>query len=344
MSDAAQLRKALAAYPRESLTRTPTPLDHLTHISRILGTHCYLKRDDLTDLALGGDKPRKLEYELAKARQKGATVLVTCGSAQSNHARLTTAAARRLGMECVVVLSRDGAQEMQGNLLAVNLMGAEVRFIDTTDHWQLEGHAQRICEDLRSTGQVPHYIPVSGTTPLSCLGYVRAGLELVDQLKKQGIQLDAFYTPFGTGGVFTAVMLAMRECGVRCPLFGISVNRGVKACHENVRKWHTALCELLSLDSRQQCEPYEIHDEFIGRGYGDATEAALDSMSLMARSEGILLDPVYSGKAFAGLVAHCQAERWRADQHVLMIHTGGVPAVFAYHDEIAAHLRRRGQL
>ena len=142
---ASLIDQALAKYPREDLTRTPTPLEHLPHFSAQVGPEVYLKRDDLTDLALGGDKPRKLEYELAAAGEAGATVIVTCGSAQSNHARLTTAAARKLGMKCAVVLSRDEREQFQGNLLAVYLMGADVQFVDTADHWDLEKEAYALC-------------------------------------------------------------------------------------------------------------------------------------------------------------------------------------------------------
>ncbi|MBP87980.1 MAG: hypothetical protein CMJ64_14855 [Planctomycetaceae bacterium] len=336
-----EIARALDAYPRETLTRTPTPLDHLPHASAELGTELYLKRDDLTDLALGGDKPRKLEYELANARAEQASILVTCGSAQSNHARLTTAAAKHLGLKCAVVLSRDGPRELQGNLLTVQLMGADVHFIDTADHWELGEHALRLCDELRAQGENPYYIPVSGTTPLSCLGYIRAGLEIADQLEQRNLQLDAIYTPFGTGGIFTALLLALRERGVNCPIIGLSVNGDEAHCHENVEKWKSALCEMLFLDPAKRREPYEIYDEFIGKAYGDATEEALDAILMMAGTEGILLDPVYSGKVFAGLRFHCRAGRWAKDHRVMMVHSGGVPAVFAYHEQLSQHLRKR---
>src|SRR5579859_1146206 len=145
---------ALKRYPRITLTRTPTPLDALPHLSERLGPQVFLKRDDLTDLALGGDKPRKLEYEVAKALAQGADTLVTCGSAQSNHARLTTAAARKVGMQSAVVLSRDRYQAFQGNLLTVYLMGAQVHLVESSDHWNLEQQARDLCETLRSQGRI----------------------------------------------------------------------------------------------------------------------------------------------------------------------------------------------
>ncbi|MCR6483905.1 D-cysteine desulfhydrase family protein [Amycolatopsis sp. OK19-0408] len=334
------LATRLEQFPREHLARTPTPLDVLPTLSARLGPRVLLKRDDLTGLALGGDKPRKLEYELALARRDQADVVVTCGSMQSNHARLTTAAARRLGMDCVVVLSRDAYDELQGNLLTVRLLGADVRVVDVEDHWDLEGHVRTVCAELRAAGRRPHAVPISGTTPHSCLGYVRAGLELAAQLRETGEEPAAFYLPFGTGGIFTALTFALRDQGFACPIVGISVNQDRVACQAEFRRWWTELSTLLGHDG----EPpeAEIHDEFVGREYGDPTEACLDAILLVARTEAVLLDPVYSGKTFAGFLAHHAAGRWSAGHRVVVLHSGGVPALFAYHDALAAHLARRG--
>lgn len=324
--------EALDGFPRVRLTRLPTPLEHLPQLSQQLGTQVFLKRDDLTDLALGGDKPRKLEYELAIAQEQKANVLVTCGSAQSNHARLTTAAARRLGMDCAVVLSRGDYFELQGNLLTVQLMGASIHAVDVEDHWELEEHASRVCDELRAAGQRPYFVPVSGTTVRSCLGYVRAGLEIVDQFSEIGSPPHAIYTPFGTGGIFTGVLMAARERGWECPVIGVSVNRHRSACQQNLEHWWRSLAELLGRDCCEPPHPYEIHDEFVGKGYGDPTSATLDAIRLLAKTEGILMDPVYSGKVLSGLVAHCRSGRWRQEDRILVLHSGGVPALFAYHE------------
>lgn len=338
----ASIEDTLNSYPRVSLTRLPTPLHPLPHVSARLGLSVSIKRDDLTDLVFGGDKPRKLEYEVAQALAHGADTLVTCGSSQSNHARLTTAAARKVGMQCAVVLSRDRYEAFQGNLLTVYLMGAQVHLVESSDHWSLEQQARDLCETLRLQGRVPHYISVSGTTPHSCLGYVRCGLEIADQMSDQGLRLDAIYVPFGTGGIFTGLLLALREKGVSCPLIGISVNRKREQCYESQERWWAALCHLLGRDPHLSRMPFEIYDEFIGREYGDPTEASLDAIQLMAETEGILLDPVYSGKMMSGFLAHYAAGRWSPGSHVLLLHSGGTPALFAYHEEIKAHLSKRG--
>ncbi|QBD77148.1 D-cysteine desulfhydrase family protein [Ktedonosporobacter rubrisoli] len=340
----ASLELALERYPRVSLTRLPTPLQSLPILSKHLNLQVWMKRDDLTDLTLGGDKPRKLEYELAKALASEADTLVTCGSAQSNHARLTTAAARKLGLHCEVILSSDQYQKLQGNLLTVYLMGAQVHFVQTSDHWDLEQHVQQVCAKLRAQGRKPYYIPVSGTTPHSCLGYIRCGLEIGQQLAEQRVQPDAIYAPFGTGGIFTALLLSLRAQGISCPLIGISVNQRREHCYKAVEQWWSELSRLLDCDSTLPRGQYEIYDEFIGREYGDPTEASLDAIMLMAQTEGILLDPVYSGKMMAGFLAHHTSGRWSAGQKILLLHSGGIPAIFAYHQELKDHLSRRGAI
>ena len=338
------LRTALDQYPRINLTRTPTPLDHLPHLSQKLNVNFFIKRDDLTDLALGGDKPRKLEYELAQIKDQGYDTLVTCGSSQSNNARLTTAAARKLGMDSVVVLNRDEWESLQGNLLTVVLMGARVELVPAADHWGLETYAQEIIADLERQGRKPYYIPVSATTKHSVLGYVRCGLEILDQLKQKNIQLDAVYTPFGTGGIFAAILLTLREMELDCPVIGISVNRGRAECLDQLELRWAALCDLLECDPQRPCGDFEIYDEFIGGEYGALTETGLDAITTMAQTEGILLDPVYSGKVFAGLLEHQHAGRWQPDQNILLLHTGGVPALFAYHGGIKSYLADKGLL
>lgn len=338
MSD---ISAALGRFPRIELTRTPTPLQRLDHLSEQLGgPEIWMKRDDLTDLALGGDKPRKLEYELARAVAEGADTLVTSGSAQSNFARLTAAAARRLGMRCALVLSRDRHPVLQGNLLVVSLLGAEYRLVDTADHWGLEEDVEDLCRDLRRRGRRPYLIPVSGTTPISCLGYVRAGFELAAQMREVQLSPDAIYTPFGTGGIFTALLFSLRDAGYRCPMVGVSVNRKENMCRQQQAGWWQALSDLLGGEPGLPPGDYQIQDGYIGAGYGDPTPATLEAICTLAATEGILADPVYSGKVVAGLIDHVRGGRWKRGDRVLLVHSGGVPAIFAYHEELAEHLAR----
>ncbi|MDQ7033358.1 MAG: pyridoxal-phosphate dependent enzyme [Anaerolineae bacterium] len=241
-------------------------------------------------------------------------------------------------------MSQDQWQAFQGNLLTVYLMGASVKLVETEDHWDLEKQAMDVMADLEAKGRNPHYIPVSGTTPHSCLGYVRGALETIDQLHERDIQLDAVYTPFGTGGIFTAMLLTFREMGLNCPFAGISVNRNLEQCSENLETWWAALCDLLDIESQRERGAYNIYDEFIGREYGDPTVACLDAILMMGQSEGILLDPVYSGKMFSGFLAHHKQKHWQSGQNILLLHSGGTPALFAYHKVIEQHLIEKGIL
>ena len=180
------------------------------------------------------------------------------------------------------------------------------------------------------------------TTPHSCLGYVRCGLEIASQIADQGLHLDAIYVPFGTGGIFTGLLLALREKGITCPIIGISVNRKLVQCYLSLKRWWAELCRLLERDPHRSRMPFEIYDDFIGRECGDPTEACLDAIGLMAQTEGILLDPVYSGKVMSGFLAHHAIGRWEAGSQILLLHSGGTPALFAYSAEIKAHLSKRG--
>jgi 1-aminocyclopropane-1-carboxylate deaminase/D-cysteine desulfhydrase-like pyridoxal-dependent ACC family enzyme len=236
------------------------------------------------------------------------------------------------------VLGRDQYTQMQGNLLTVGILGAETHFVDTSDPWELEQPSLQLCTRLRAAGRRPYFIPVSGTTPTSCLGYVRGGFELIDQLRDHDLKLDALYTPFGTGGIFTAMLLALRLSGSATPVIGISVNCDRRTCLEHMRRWATSLTEVLGLGDIGDLGPYEIYDEFVGAAYGQVTKGCLDAILRFARSDGIFLDPVYSGKMAAGFLAHCDMNRWSNDARVALLHSGGTPALFAYAAEISTHL------
>jgi 1-aminocyclopropane-1-carboxylate deaminase/D-cysteine desulfhydrase-like pyridoxal-dependent ACC family enzyme len=264
---------------------------------------------------------------------------VTCGSAQSNHARLTAAAARHLGLDVTVVLSRDDHAAVQGNLLTVHMMGAEVVLADTADHWDLEADVTAVCERLREAGRTPYFVPISGTTPHSCLGYVDGALELLEQLEAARMMPDVIVLPFGTGGIFTAYLMTLRALGLATRLVGVSVNRPEAECLANLDHWWRSLSDLLEPPSGIERGDYTIEDGYVGREYGDATPECLDAIFHMASTEGILLDPVYSGKVFAGLKGYVRERSIAAGSRVVMLHSGGVPANFAYHAEWEAYLR-----
>ena len=331
------IAEALARFPRAHLTRLPTPLDRFSHLGDELGIDLRVKREDLADLALGGDKPRKLSFELPHALEAGVTTLVTTGSAQSNHARLTTAAALKLGLDAVIIASNDRWRAMQGNHLLVHLMGARVVIADTDEHWDLEEAALAECARIDAEGGKAHYIPVSGTTPLGSLAGVEMAVEIVDQLGDDADGLAAVYVPFGTGGGYAGVLFGLRELGVDCPVVGISVNKGYEACVANLDGHWQKIAGLLEINPTRDMGNWEIDAGHIGPGYGEPTETCLDAIALVAQTEGVLLDPVYSGKLFGGMIDHVRSGRWD-DQMVVAIHTGGVPALFAYSRVIEDHL------
>jgi len=241
----------------------------------------------------------------------------------------------------VVVLSRDHYVAMQGNLLTVHLMGAEVHIVDTEDHWELEADALALCDRLRDEGRRPHYIPISGTTALSCLGYVAGALELARQFEDQGVGPDVVYLPFGTGGVFTGMFLTFRALGNKAPFVGISVNKTGAECQQFMDTWWLGISELLEVDADADRGDYTITNQFVGREYGDPTRAGLEAIAVMVETEGILLDSVYSGKVLSGLLHDVASGTIEPGSTVVMLHSGGTPALFAYHEAIAAFLETR---
>ena len=220
-------------------------------------------------------------------------------------------------------------------------MGADIHIIQVDDHWDLETKSLEVVAELEAAGIRAHYIPVSGTTPMSCLGYVSGGLELVDQLQDIDVSPDAIYTPFGTGGVLAGLMTAFRASRIGSRFVGVSVNRDEAECARYLDKWWTALGELLDLPPNRDRGIHTVTADYLGSGYGDPTESTLDAIMRVAETEGILLDPVYSGKTLSGLLDHAATGAIAQGEKVVMVHTGGVPAIFAYHEAIEAHIEKR---
>ena len=202
--------------------------------------------------------------------------------------------------------------------LTVILMGADIHVIETDDHWDLEKHALKLCADLKNQGFNPYYIPVSGTTPHSCLGYVRCGLELMEQMDQQNLSFDYVYTPFGTGGIFTSLLFVFNHYGLNGSFNGISVNRQLPECEENLQLWWDSLNKLFGQNRMLPKKNNQVYEHFIGREYGDPTSESLDAIMLMAEKEGIILDPVYSGKTFSGLYSHFKASKFKSGDTVML--------------------------
>ena len=311
--------RTLESFPRVSLGVFPTPIQRLEHISRLLHTNVYIKRDDLSGLGLGGNKVRKLEFLLADAREQGAELVFTTGGAQSNHAMLTAAAAGKLGMEAILVLKQRGVTACLGNQLLERLMGTDVRFVDTDDYADIYAEMDRIGA---ASGRPYYKIPCGGSNGLGSLGYVDCAREIAGQ----GLRFDHIICAEGSGGTMAGLAL-----GAKLYLPGTRVH-GMMVDNEPFDRITPALMEeaarLLEANVAITQEDYRLRD-VCGPGYAIPSEAGNAAVSLMAAQEGLFLDPVYTGKAFAGLRELAAEGAFRPEDKVLFLHSGGAGGLFA---------------
>ena len=311
--------KSLDHFPRVSLGVFPTPIQKLENISALLHTNVYIKRDDLTGLGLGGNKVRKLEFLLADAREKGAEVVFTTGGAQSNHAMLTAAAAGKLGMRPILVLKKRGVTECLGNQLLEKLMGTDVRFMDTNDYADIYEEMDRIGAELG----VPYYkIPCGGSNALGSLGYVDCAREIAGQ----GIQFDHIVCAEGSGGTMAGLALGAKLFLPGTRVHGMMVDTDPFDVITPELMGRAA--ELLETAVEITPEDYLLRD-MCGQGYAIPSAAGNAAISLMAEKEGLFLDPVYTGKAFAGLLELAKEGAFREEDNVLFLHSGGAGGLFA---------------
>lgn len=325
----------LASFPRFPLTTTPTPLTRARNLELALGPGCpriFLKRDDLTGLAFGGNKARKLEYVLADAIGHGATVVVTEGSVQSNHARLTAAAATVAGLKTVLVLDARHGAEVQGNLFLDRLMGVDVRIVP--DASARAAAVAAVVDELRSAGEVPYAIPTGASMPLGALGYVAFVLELTKQLFDIRESPGRLYFASGSGGTQSGILVGARAFNAPFVPVGVSDGDPAATVRERWLPLAMATAVLIGLDATFDGDDFVIEDRFYGAGYGEPTSEGLDAIRLLARTEAVFLEPVYTGKAMAALLAHIREEMFSADESVVFLHTGGGPSLFAFRDEL----------
>lgn len=323
----------LEAIARVPLFTAPTPLEHLPRLSATVGREVYIKRDDATQFALGGNKVRKLEYLVADAQRLDADTLVTAGAIQSNHVRQTAAAAARLGMGCVALLenpigTNDRNYLSNGNRLLLDLFGAEIELVANLDTADLL--LEQTAERLRQQGKRPYVVPIGGSNALGALGYVRAGLELAEQIKATGVTFAAVVLASGSAGTHSGLALALAEQLPALPVIGVTVSRPVATQLPKVQSLAQRTADLLGM-ALPDCFTVQLWDEYFGPRYGEANAGTLEAIKLLASLEGVLLDPVYTGKAFAGLLDGISSKRFAGDGPLLFLHTGGSPALFAYH-------------
>ena len=323
-------------FPRVPLAQLPTPIEPLPRLTAHLGgPQLFVKRDDLTGLGLGGNKLRKLEFLLGEALVQGADTVLTVGAMQSNHARQTAASCARLGLDCELIL-RCGSHATDaylngGNVLLDRLFGARLHVLEA--HESREDCMAARAEVLQSGGRKPYCIPVGGSCGLGNLGYVACAEEMLSQSAAMGASFAAVVTATGSGGTQGGLVAGMLlHDGL--PVIGIAV--------EGTRQEQEALAarqasESLRLLGRSDLDPVAavtVLDDFVGAGYGRPTDSMRQALSLAARFEGLVLDPVYTGKAFAGFIALARSGRYGKDQFLLFMHTGGAPGLFGYPESI----------
>ena len=320
-------------FPRFPLGTFPTPLEPLPRLTAALGgPDLWVKRDDESGLALGGNKVRKLELLLGEALAQQADVVLTTGGAQSNHARLTAAAAKRAGLGCILVLRGDPALAPQGNLLLDHLLGADVRVFACRPEERAIRMAQ-IADEQRAAGRRPYVIPLGGSTGLGALGYALAAKELADQASAQRLRVDHVIVSSSSGGTQAGLVLGTRLYGLPWRVWGITPDATEVELQALVADVASQAAALLGLPPIPPAEII-VRDAYVGPGYGVMTPECRQAIRLVARTEGLLLDPVYTGKAMSGLIDLIRRGILKKGETVVFWHTGGTPALFAYAAEL----------
>ena len=308
------------------LGQFPTPMHRLDNMSRVLGRNIYIKRDDMTGVSTGGNKVRKLEYLLYDAKEKGADYVLTTGGAQSNHAMLTAACCNKIGIKAILVLKQRGVQGRVGNLLINELLGADVRFVDTDSYDDVYKETDRIADELRAAGHNPYLVPVGGSVPLGTVGYVDCAREIFAEALEQDIKINHIVSTAGSGGTLAGLVLGAMLYGDGCKVTGVAV------CDDPFEEITAELvngaAEILGADVHVEPKDIDIL-RYYGAGYAQPSKEGLEAITLMAQQEGLILDPVYTGKAFAGLMHLIRTGKIGENETVLFLHSGGTASLFA---------------
>jgi D-cysteine desulfhydrase len=323
----------LARFPRRRYTPHATPLEPLPRLTEELGgPEIWIKRDDLLGLAAGGNKTRKLEFLVADAIAQGADTLITVGAPQSNHCRLTLAAAAKEGLKCRLVLEQrvPGSYNAgaTGNNFLYNLMGAEtITVVNAGADFDAAMRAQ--AADIETKGRKAYIIPGGGSNPLGALGYVACAQEIAAQCFEQGVSFDRIVVASGSCGTHSGLLVGAKSMNFDIPITGINVRRPRAEQEGNLIKLARETAALLEIEAPQAKDVTAL-DDWVGPGYSLPTDEMIEAVRMLARLEGVLLDPVYSGKAMAGLIALARRGELKRGERVVFVHTGGSPALYAY--------------
>jgi len=324
----------LARFPRVRLGHMHTPLEAMPNLTKLLGgPSLYIKRDDCTGLASGGNKTRKLEFLMADAIAKGADTVITQGAVQSNHARQTAAAAAKLGMKCEILLeNRTGSNNPDycgsGNVLLDHILGAPTRnYPGGTD---MNTAMDKVADEIRAKGGKPYIIVGGGSNAIGALGYVNCAIELATQANDMGLRIDHLVHATGSAGTQAGLVAGIEGCRSHIPVLGIGVRAARPQQEENVYKLACATADLLGMSGSVARDRVVANTDYVGPGYGMPTDAMIEAINLLARHEGILLDPVYSGKGMAGLIDLVRKGHFKKSENVVFLHTGGSVGLFGY--------------
>jgi len=324
----------LDQFPRVSLAHLPTPLERLPNLSKHLGgPDIWVKRDDCTGLATGGNKTRKLEFSMAAALAEGADTIVTVGAVQSNHVRQTAAAAAKLGLACEVLLEHrvtdpTEAYAHSGNVFLDQIFGANLReYAGGTD---FDAAMDEVADEVRAAGGKPYIIPGGASNTVGALGYVNCAIELLEQAQQQGLAIDHLVTATGSAGTQAGLAVGLKASGSELPMLGIGVNVPREQQEEKVYQLAVETAEFIGKPGCVARGDIVANCDYVGTGYGVPTEAMNEAVLLLARTEGLLFDPVYSGKALAGMIDLVQKGEFSDASNIVFLHTGGSAALFAY--------------
>lgn len=325
--------------PRLNLAQTPTPLQRLVRVSAELGVNIWMKRDDLTGCTLSGNKVRKLEFTLAEALAQGCDSIVTCGGLQSNHCRATALLGAQLGLRVVLVLRGEAGEPADGNLLLDYLAGAEVRQYPVKEFTQsLPNLLDQASEDLREEGRKPFVIPTGASDGIGVWGYIAATKELEADFNRERIVPSHIIMATGSGGTQAGLTLGAYLLGWKTQVIGMAVCDDeayfLRKARADMRDWQQRYQSLLGAktEASERCSIL-VNDRYIGPGYAKADKAVFDTISWLARTEGMVLDPVYTGKAFHGLVEEVKAGRMPDATDIVFVHTGGIFGNFPQRNE-----------
>ena len=350
---ARKLGKRINRFRAVKLAHLPTPLERMkTLSSRLNGPRLYVKRDDQTGLAFGGNKARKLEFIFADALAKKSDVFITSAGVQSNWCRQTAAAAQGLGIRPILVLFKRAEEHAayDGNLLLDFILDADIRIIELREEEEIDTEEiiSKIAEEEREKGHNPYIAPVGGsrvggsmTEPRGAISYTKAFLEIYREARQRKVKIDAVVLATGSGGTQAGLVVGAKALGTETRIIGISVSREKAPSQENVSAIANNTARALGLRMTVSPEEVIVFDDYVGEGYGILNQETADAVRLVAKTEGILLDPVYTGKAMAGLIDLKRKGYFKKDDVVVFLHTGGTPALFVYREKLLELLKKR---